>query len=329
MNRGCATLPNALGELRCSPSALACSFAGLPKTATAATISTYLTADENGGTSSCTGSPTPLYEPESNRWYTNGSTGAESSMSCTDIGGTELLSQSTGITSLGASISATGQSGELDAGGGYTEVVTFSGTDSTLTCPAGNGVVECYGGGAPSDPQAGSPLQASLYFSVNGTVSGCFFEYGCVGDLTGQPNVLSASVAESTACSSSAAPGARCFLYTANGGETGTAVESSGFLFQADIPLTLDVGFGVAGACETHGCSADFSDPDLTDILITDPATGLPVLGLTATGDDGTIFPVDVGISETPEPSSLMLLATGLTGLGIAIRRKLCYSALN
>jgi hypothetical protein len=287
--------------------------AGLPNMATAASISTYLTAYENGP-SSCTGSPTPTNDPppESNIWYSNG-TGAElsvSSMSCQDNGGTETLSQSTGITSLGASISATGQSGELEAGGDFSEDVTFSGTGSTVTCPAGNGVVECYGGGAPNDPQAGTQLEAAFYFTVNGTVTGCF-NYGCAGDLAMQPNNLSVRVNDKE-------------LYGTNGsGATGTLV-SAGFFFDADEPLNLAVSFGLIGACASGGCTADFSDPDLTDILITDPATGLPVLGLAATGDDGTIFPVDVGISETPEPSSLVLLATGLTGLGIAIRRKLC-----
>jgi hypothetical protein len=225
-------------------------------------------------------------------------------MSC--AGGIEL-SQSTGATSLGASISATGQSGELNAEAGYTEDITFSGTLSTITCPAGNGAVECYGGGAPNDPQAGTQLEAALYFTVNGTVSGTDL-------ILDPPTNLSATI--------NGHP-----LYGVGGtGATGTLV-SSGFSFQADIPVTLGVSFGVVGACGSGGCSADFSDPDFTDILITDPSTGLPVLGLTATGDDGTIFPVDVGISETPEPSSLVLLAAGFTGLGIASRRRLCQPA--
>jgi hypothetical protein len=143
-----------------------------------------------------------------------------------------------------------------------------------------------------------------LYFTVIGNVTGNDF-------LLVPPNNLSASV------------NGKLLYGTGGSSATGTLV-SSGFLFNADEPLFLGVSFGVVGACGAIGCSLDFSDPDLTDILITDPSTGLPVLGLTAAGDDGTVFPVDVGISETPEPSSLALLATGLIALGIAARRRLC-----
>jgi len=265
--------------------------AGLQQTGAAATIS----ASVNGiDALSCT-SPTGTSPVASGT--------ATASETCTYSDSTATLSASSSILSLGASVSATG--GAIpDAAASYTEFVTFAGTDSSIICPGANGIVECYGGGAPNDPQAGTQLTAAFYFTVNGTLSGNFQDDGINNGL--QIDVNDTSLLNSSG--------------------TGELV-SSPFDFYVGTAVKLGVSFNLEVACAVGGCSADFADPELTDLVITDPSTGLPVLGLTAVGDDGTVFPVDVGLSEstpTPEPSYLVLLAAGLVALGIAGRRRLC-----
>ncbi len=58
-------------------------------------------------------------------------------------------------------------------------------------------------------PRAQTRLEAALYFTVNGKVTGCFASGGCAPDLTIPPNTLSASVNGTQ-------------LYTKNGGDMGT-----------------------------------------------------------------------------------------------------------
>jgi hypothetical protein len=222
-------------------------------------------------------------------------------------GATATLSASTSTTSLGASVSSTGLVSSLETDDLYTEYVTFSGTDSLAICPGGNGVVECYGGGAPNDPSAGTTLTAAFYFTVNGTTTGALNYPGYV------PNNFSISVTEG---------GSTEYLFgtQANPGTNATGeLVSKPFMFKVGVPLSLAVEFSLNTNC--NACSVDFVDPELTDLVITDPSTGLPVLGLTAVGDEGTVFPVDVGIAApTPEPSSLALLAVGLIAVIVKTR---------
>jgi hypothetical protein len=79
------------------------------------------------------------------------------------------------------------------------------------------------------------------------------------------------------------------------------------------IPETLNVQpqlfFGTS-------ISADFLDPtSIINIEVTNPTTGLAIPGATVTSDAGVVFPVNGGVSTTPEPSSLLLLGVGLLGL--------------
>jgi hypothetical protein len=236
-----------------------------------------------------------------------GSGTATASATCTySNGAIATYSASSAINSLGASVSLTGPGlSGLNVGSfassEYSQELTFMGLASSVTCPGGNGVVECFGGGALTDPKAGTPLQGVFDFTENGTMSGDFFAgFSPVSfsiDACGQSllNTHSTGLLASSPCS-----------------------------FKVGVPVSFVATFTIQIAC--HGdCSADFSDPELTDVAIMDPATGLPVLGLTAVGDDGTIYPTNVGIQSpvtTPEPSSLGFVIIAVIGIGLASRRQ-------
>lgn len=113
-------------------------------------------------------------------------------------------------------------------------------------------------------------------------------------------------------------------------GNTPASASFSTDFMSGPIPLKAGTQYGLllqlSLLAQTGGAgsvTADFLDPaSIVNILATDPTTGLPVPGVSVTSDAGITFPVNGAISATPEPSSLLLLGTGLLGLVGAARRK-------
>jgi hypothetical protein len=93
------------------------------------------------------------------------------------------------------------------------------------------------------------------------------------------------------------------------------AVATAGTAVPISIEFALDESAS-AGA----SVSANFLDPfTLTNILVTDPTTGLQIAGATVTGASGTTYPVNV-VSSAPEPSTLGSIAIGVFLLGASRR---------
>jgi hypothetical protein len=90
------------------------------------------------------------------------------------------------------------------------------------------------------------------------------------------------------------------------------------FTFLVEFNLTVQCSSLTSAVCNATG---DFGDPAIIDFVITNPTTGLPVSGVTVTGDDGTVYAVNTS-SGVPEPSSAGLLTVGLLGVVILSARK-------
>jgi hypothetical protein len=99
--------------------------------------------------------------------------------------------------------------------------------------------------------------------------------------------------------------------------------------FQFASPVNIDMAIGVLiingePFCHKGACDPGFFESD--DALISDTSPGDPFLAGTHTGIFGSVDPATLVItpdpSTVPEPSSLLLLATGILGLGAAASQK-------
>jgi hypothetical protein len=80
------------------------------------------------------------------------------------------------------------------------------------------------------------------------------------------------------------------------GGDISGTLASMPFSFVVGHNYRLAAGFDLLVQCRGT-CDGDFLDPTLTDIEITDASTGLTVHGISVTGDDGTVYPVNTQVA--------------------------------
>lgn len=102
------------------------------------------------------------------------------------------------------------------------------------------------------------------------------------------------------------------------------------FLTQAITPVTLTAGDyyvieGLTGSTDdyTYGVTGLYTDPDISIVGINTQLSGGLNYDSSLDTTDPDVFGPDFGGNATPEPSSLLLLGSGLAGLAGLIKRKL------
>ncbi|MBM3729060.1 MAG: PEP-CTERM sorting domain-containing protein [Acidobacteria bacterium] len=183
------------------------------------------------------------------------------------------------------------------------EIVTFSGP-GTVTCPGLPGIRDCPVGEVKALPD-GSTLTGYLFYDFQGA----YTHQGNRGFVRVRPefnvtvNTAQHAFNENLNCGGQFEPVCLGSTVTVN------RVLQVPVTVVTGRPVRLYTAFGLLVHCEA-GCSADFGDPALVDIVLTDPATGLTVHGLTASSDAGVIYPMNRA-AAVPEPESVVLTAAG------------------
>ncbi len=254
---------------------------------------------------------------------------APSGDSCTVVGTSASMSATCSGPGNTASLAGTAANGALGAN------VTVSEASGVGAIPAG--VVDTFFqqpvtfgynfGSCSTNPGASAcgTFNVQLEWQVNGTYSYSGATLARI-DLTNILEVNNQKVLDNTSLGFDYCPSGSptCSPETGSGSIVDTLTSA---VFNASVgpsyllygEFDLNVQCGSVPVFDAVSCNGDFGDPALTDILITDPATGLPVSGITLTGDDGFVYPVNVG--SVPEPSSMGLLAAVLIAVGILSRR--------
>jgi len=265
---------------------------------------------------------------------------------CTVIGSAGSLSMHgiAGYGNLAGSAQITNATAQADVVSVFQENISVAGV-GTVTCPTSPGVVNCPTGQVETFP-TGSQLNASVFFSLNGSWSesnaSWFYMHpvtqvtvngqGLLQNYTGAPG----DEAFNQDCSNSG------IFYTNPTGQvvryvpcsTGTTSGAISAVLQS-VPVTFTVGnsytlgasFDLFLQCQ-GSCTGNFLDPTLSNIEITDPATGLPVQGLSVTGDTGTVYPVNQAEVIPEPPDAIYMLGVGLLLMAVALRRTVLGKAV-
>ena len=250
-------------------------------------------------------------------------TSANASDTCAIPGeGSAVLNGTASIGNLGASAQIANSAAQVEVDTNFQQTVSFSGV-GTVVCPTTPGVVNCPAGQIENLP-IDTTLNGVMDFSLNGAWSYSNASWAYVHpvtqmDLNGQGYLQNYSGAPGDEaynqdCNNSpigyVGPTGQIRLYAPCGtgtvsGNISATLVSKPFSFTVGPNYTLGASFDLLVQCN-GSCDGNFLDPTLTDIEITDPATGLTVHGISGTGDDGSVYPVN--LQEAPEPSDAVYM---------------------
>jgi len=243
---------------------------------------------------------------------------ANSSATCSGTGNTAVLSGIATSNSLAASATITEGSGFGGIPAGSVEA--YFDQPATLAL-----------GGCSNPPPGATNCNENVDLQLQWAVNGNYSYSGATLariDLTNELTVNNVTVLDNTSLG---------FDYCDSGSPTCSAESGSGTISDTllSTPIAVALGsqvllfgeFDLSVQCgsvpvfDAVSCGGDFGDPILTNVLITDATTGLPVSGVTLTGADGTVYPVNVS-SAVPEPSFAGLALLILMAIGVVSRRR-------